>query len=168
MIKLLRSGILINGTDATANSIWSLSAIDEALLVGRGMAEYVDRYEGAPAGLDILGRVVLPGHHARADMINIGLMVETVMFSGADGSIVDGECWLLGFRPVSGTNPTLDLHNGTSTSGDMTVGGLGTLTVGTYYLATPTGALKWCPRGLYGNLGGTTPVFAVDLIRAGS
>lgn len=164
-IALLQSGIRINGASQNAKSRWTLSDDQEAQLVGRGVAQYVDEYEGAPAGMDLLGRVVPPGWNVRADMLAAGLLLEPITFSGADGQIVYGECWLYAVRPTSGTTPTLDLHNGTSTSNDLVLGGLGTLTVGTLYYAAGEGALVHCPKGLYGNLGGTSPVFTVLVVK---
>lgn len=165
-IRLLESGIRINGAVQAVLSEWTLGTDQEAQLVGRGQAEYAEEYQGAPAGLYVPGRLRLPGQNARADLQASGLLLEPVVFSGSDGQIVLGECWLHSVRPTSGTSPTLDLHSGTSTSGLLVLGGLGTLTVGTLYLAA-NGDLVHCSGGLYGNLGGTTPVFTLYIVRGG-
>lgn len=81
-----------------------------------------------------------------------------------DGQIITGACVVHGFRVLAGTNPTLDLYDGTSTGGTPILTTAGTLTVGQYYplMAAAGGSQAGgvlCASGLYGNQGGTSPDF---------
>lgn len=99
-----------------------------------------------------------------------GGMCEPVEITGStDGQAITGECWIYGIRvTATGTSTTLDLHQGTSTSGVNLTPGIatGTFNVLGYEKEIGFGAGVHCPTGLYANWGGTgSPKVALFVVR---
>lgn len=102
-----------------------------------------------------------------------GPMVEMVEITGStDGQAITGECWIYGMQTtVAGTSTTLDLHQGTSTSGINLAPGLATGTinvVGYKHTFGPGGGVGiHCPDGVFANWGGSgSPKVALFVVRA--
>ena len=80
----------------------------------------------------------------------------------ADSQVVAGPCYVLGFVATGGTSPTLDLHNGTSTSDPVVIGGGAAHTLG---VPVSLPGAVFCPTGVYANVGGTNPAYTVFILR---
>lgn len=130
---------------------------------------------GVGANLDIAKVAaydVRPGEDPNAWRFWGGAMCEIVEITGStDGQAITGECWIYGYMvTATGTSSTLDLHQGTSTSGVNLLGA--TIATGTFNVVGYTkqigfGPAVHCPNGIYANWGGTgSPKVALFVVRA--
>ncbi len=112
-----------------------------------------------------------PGHDPNAWRTWGGPMCEIVEITGStDAQAITGECWIYGYMVTAvGTSSTLDLHQGTSTSGVNLAPNIatGTFNVLGYTKQIGFGPAVHCPNGIYANWGGTgSPKVALFVIRA--
>ena len=110
-----------------------------------------------------------PGDDPIADRKWGGPACEVVEITGpTDGQAITGPCWIYGMRVTAvGTSTTLDLHQGTSTSGVNLTPGIatGTLNVLGYEKEIGFGCGVYCPSGVFANWSGTgTPKVALFVV----
>lgn len=111
-----------------------------------------------------------PGHDTELDRNWGGAQCELVEITGVtDGQAITGPCTIYGFHVTAvGTSTTVDLHQGTSTSGINLAPGIATGTVNVLGYSKAIGMPGvgvYCPNGIYVNWGGTgTPKVALHVV----
>lgn len=113
---------------------------------------------------------VEPGHDSQADMTWGGPRCEAYVVT-ADAQVITGPCWVYAVRTTTaGTSSTLDLYDGTSTSGVGIFKSVPTASVnvaGYRSAIAAEGVAVYCADGLYADVGGTgSPSFVVYALAA--
>lgn len=103
---------------------------------------------------------VRPGEDDQADMAWGGGRAEAYLVRGT-GQVINGPCWVYAVRTnIAQPLGTLDLYNGTSTSGDRVFYGVPAATIAVAGYRSPVaaeGVGAYCPNGLYASVGGGSP-----------
>lgn len=106
------------------------------------------------------GLEIRPGEDDQADMSWGGGRAEPYIVRNT-GQVITGACWVYAVRTnVPQTNGTLDLYNGTSTSGDKVFYGVPAATIAVAGFRQPVaaeGVGAYCASGLYASVGGGSP-----------
>lgn len=101
-----------------------------------------------------------PGEDPDADMSWGGGRAEPYFVYGT-GQVISGPCWVYAVRTnVAQPNGTLDLYDGTSTSGRRVFYGVPAATIAVAGFRQPIAAEGvgcYCPNGLYASVGGGSP-----------
>lgn len=106
------------------------------------------------------GLEIRPGEDDEGDMTWGGARATPYTVYGT-GQVITGPCWVYAVRTnVPQTNATLDLYNGTSTSGQRVFFGVPTATISVAGFRQPIageGVAVYCANGLYASVGGGSP-----------
>lgn len=100
------------------------------------------------------------GEDFAADMMWGGARAEPYLVRGT-GQVINGACWVYAVRTnIAQPSGTLDLYNGTSTSGERIFYGVPAATIAVAGFRQPIaaeGVAVYCPNGLYASVGGGSP-----------
>lgn len=106
------------------------------------------------------GMEIRPGDDDQADASWGGGRAEAYIVRGT-GQVIPGPCWVYAVRTnIPQPLGTLDLYNGTSTSGDKVFYGVPAATIAVAGYRSPVaaeGVGAYCPNGLYASVGGGSP-----------
>ena len=101
---------------------------------------------------------VRPGEDEQADMSWGGPRCDPYAVY-VTGQVISGPCWVYAVRTnTTATSTTLDLYDGTSTSGTPIFRGVPTATINVAGFRQPIaaeGVAVYCPNGLYASVGGS-------------